>query len=320
MTTPSDFAGKACEGQTLKPAPFTELTTKYNDFLTSLKLNQCVIDTTKFTTEESSSSFLFGGYDDKSENDTSHKAGCSGVNALLQTYNNAVQNVKCIISEDTTNVTVKVAAGNKIRINVGGNFVSNCPINQTISGAVNLYTEISNTSSANIKTALDNHIQSFTNQLQNMYNGQPQYNEDGEGTQNVNQILQSSTQNDINNQIDDRITTFNKSILENQTYTLNVGGNLTLFAGSGMCGSITQSIQLDIVSASIVQGAFTAALKNVDVSSLLPPLPYTPPVVVAKKSTPIINYIIVLLIVAAILGGIYWFYIRKNKSKNFLHY
>jgi hypothetical protein len=339
MTTPSELAGKACEGQSLQQLPFTKLTTKYNDFLSGLKLNQCVIDKQSGSGSSSpdgtdvdangggaigsivslvSSEFfslmgLFGGGSPPPPPPTynwSRVSGCSGVNALLQTYNNAVQDVKCIITQDTTNMTITVSEGNKVVINVGGNFLSDCPINQTISGTVNLYSQISNTSSDVIKSTLNNHIQNFTNQLKDMYNGQPQYNKKGEGTQNVNQILQSSTQNDIDNQVDDRIETFNKSVFANQTYTLNVGGNLTLFAGSGMCGSLTQDIQLDIISSSIVQGVFTSALKGVDMSSLLPPLPFTIPPPVKKHGNAVgINILILIIIIIAI----YWFFVIRKK-------
>lgn len=321
MTTPSDFAGKACEGQKIKQLPFSKLITKYNDFLSGLNLNHCVIDKHSGSQSSSYSGSSLGGLlmtvhgQESSSYKRSHVSGCSGVNTLLQTYNNTVQNVKCIISQDTTNITVSVSEGNKITINVGGNFTSDCPISQTISGTVDLYTQISNTSSNVIKAAVNNHIQNFTSQLRNMYNGQPQYSKSGEGTQNVNQILQSSTQNDVDNQVNDRINTFNKSIFANQVFTLNVGGDLTLFAGSGMCGSITQDIQLDIISSSIVQGAFTAALKNIDISSLLPPLPFTPVDTTTVKKSSNSNYLIWLLLIVAIATAIYWFYIRNKNKK-----
>ena len=319
MTTPSDYAAKACEGKKLTQPPFTALATKYNDLLSGMNLNHCIIDKHSGQRSASFSGSTLGGFgmsihgDYSSSYKRSHVAGCSGVNVLLQTYNDAVQNVKCIISQDTTNVTVTVSEGNKIDINVGGNFNSECAISQNISGNVELYTQISNTSSDVIKAAINNHIQNFTSQVKNMYNGQPQYSKTGEGTQNVNQILQSSTQNEVNNQVNDRINTFNKSILEDQVFTLNVGGNLTLIAGSGMCGSITQDIQLDIISASIVQGAFTAALKNIDMSSLLPPLPFTPVNTTVKKPTSSSStYIIWLLLIVAVIAVIYFLYRKKT--------
>jgi hypothetical protein len=122
------------------------------------------------------------------------------------------------------------------------------------------------------RQAVQNHIQNFTKDLTNMYKGNPSYSTNGQGTQAVNEINSSQTQESVGNKINETITTINESVNLNNTFNLNVGGNLILNEASGMCGKFSQEIQVSILSNSIVTSAFTTALKGADLNSLMPPL------------------------------------------------
>jgi hypothetical protein len=317
MTTPSDpsaLTAAACAGQPPVSLPFNSLVQKNASLLSNLNLNSCTTDditTGPVSLATSSGGFLTGSsgsnYSAGTGTDNS-TANCSALNILLQNHDNLVQQLNCIISEDTTNATISITDKNIIQLNITGNLITECPIDQTVSGTIQMISNISPNCAINIQNAVQNQITNFTKDLTNMYKGQPSYSANGQGTKAVNGINSSETQDSVGNQVSDVISTINESVMNENTYTLNVVGNVVFSPALGTCGSLTQEIYVDIMATSIATSAFTSALKGTDLNSLMPPI--IPP----KSNIGLI--IIALVIVLLICGGLaYYFLIYKRGGK-----
>lgn len=315
MSNPADIATTACAGQKQQTFPFDQLANKYKNVLSNLNIGHCQTDSNDVNDSFSNSggSFLTGSYSSSESIATKYKStvGCSAVNALLQSYNSAVENVKCIISQDTSNTTIDISNSNKVVINAPIVDIS-CPtfnINQQIGGNMNIIAKIDPQTTVSIQQAIADHIKSFTNTLQNMYSGQTSYGPDGQGTQSVNQILSNDTQKNVANQIKDTIENLSISI-DNQNQVVISSPGIILLNGNSC--DFTQNIAVDIMTNAIVSSAFSTALEAASVPSLMPPLPYTPPSSSAKSSSTM-TIIIILFILALIGGGVYYFKFYKKQ-------
>jgi hypothetical protein len=311
---PSEEAASACEAQPKATLPFNSLVQKNQTLINNLNINTC--KTTNVTTPSvsvSNSGSFLGASNSSSMSIGSGTAqsasSCQGLSVLLQTNNYLTQQIHCIISEDTTNSTITITNENTITIDVTGNLIAECPVEQTISGTIQAVSNISPNCAIKIQKAAQDSIKTFASQLKNMYKGSPSYSPNGEGTQAVNAIVSAQTQNDIGNQVSDVISTINESVFDGNTYTLKVGGNLVLSPVTGSCGSVTQEIIVDIMASSIATSVFTSALKGADLNALMPPI--LPP---AKSNTTLI--IIALVIALLICAGLaYYFLIYKRSGK-----
>ena len=355
---PSETAAQACAGTPPPTLSFDQLVAKNTALLSSLNLDKCRIDKSSgkgAVFSNSSPSGIAGdiydmtnrlieswwgsdiisgignlisggggGSSSSSSAPTSQSnevvSGCSAANILLQNYNNAVEEVKCIINSDTTNSSITVNETTQITINVVGNFTDTCPVKQVIAGDIQLINNISGTCKTSIQNAIQNHIQNFTKQLSNVYKGNKSYGPNGQGTQNVNQINSSSTQKNVSNQISDTINNINSTVNSSDNYTLNVKGNVTFSEASGTCGNLDQEINLNIMANSIVANAFQSALQGVDLPSLMPPLPLPPAAPPKKSDTGMIVAIVLLILLSLGIAYYYFVYRKGHKPRNKFSY
>lgn len=316
MSNPASIAASACAGQKQPTLSFQQLASKYKNVLNNMNLGHCKTDSddTSNAFTSSGGGFLTGSWSDSVTDTDKYKStvGCSAVNVLLQAYNSAVENVKCIISQDTSNETVNISNTNSVTFNAPITLFS-CPtlnINQNIGGNMNIIAKIDPQTTISIQQAIADHIHSFTNALTDMYSGQPSYGTDGQGTQNVNQMLSNETQTNIANQIKDTIE--NLSISINNQNQVVINAPVVLIINGDSC-NFTQNIAVDIMTNTIVSSAFSTALDAVSPSSMMPPLPYPPPSTSSKSSPVFETIVIVLLILALIGGGIYYFKFYKKQ-------
>ena len=312
---PSSLAASACAGQPPATLPFITLTQKYGTLLSNLNLNSCTTDditNPSISLSSGSSSWMSGTSTTSYQQGTGTDnltANCAALNLLLQNHNNLVQQLNCIISEDSTNSTVSLVEGNIIQLEVTGNVSIQCPIQQTISGNIQMISSISPNCEISIQNAVQNQITNFTKDLTNMYKGNPSYSANGQGTKAVNAINSSQTQDSVGNQVSDVITKINMSAKIDNTFTLHVSGNVTFSEVTGTCGSVTQEIYADIMATSIATSAFTTALKGTDLNSLMPPITPKPK---SNNAFIIIALVVVLLIC---IGLAYYFLIYKRSGK-----
>lgn len=313
-TDPASLAAGACNVPA-SSIPFTQLVKNNLGFLESLGLNHCVTDSLNTSQSESVSINAFiesGSRSESSSYALKTTNGCSAINALLQTYNNAINDVQCIIKESTTNLSLTNDNINSIVFTAKGNINVDCPsgfsITQTIGTKVELINKIDAATTSKIQESVVNHINSFTNQLQNMYKGHDLYGPDGQGTQVVNNIFSNNTQNQIKNQVADTITNLVTAVESQNSLSLSAGGNI--FIQGDQC-KISQGILSQIYSNSIVSDAFVSAFSAQDLQSIIPPLPYTPPPPPSSTTTSYVMYIVIILALVLLACGYY--FIKKRK-------
>lgn len=312
MSGPSELAAKGC-GKPSPPISFKDAINKYSDFLQSLGLNSCKTNSYAFASSYSYADSFWGSGDSSSGSqslNTKDTSGCSAINILLQQYNSAINDVACIINQETKSSDIDIKQVNSVSISAGGNLTMNCPAGlsstQTIGGTIKIVNtqNLSSAVKSKIQDAVTSRIQSFTNQLKNMYKGQPEYGSDGQGTQNVDQVLSSSTQNQIKNNISDTITSFETKIDNENNITLVAGGNITLSGSDCVFG---QDIQIKVISNSIVTNAFQAAFSSVNLPSMIPPLPFKPSV--SKTKYYLVGVIVIMILI--VVG----YYLYKKYKK-----
>lgn len=336
----SDIAqiAKSCALQPLATQNQAELQSNYSQLFQTLNLAQCKASYRStpvaigddcesedeggvFTSSSSSScNVVSGTATDKSF------ANCEGVNVLGQTYNKCVQDVKCLITQNKTEVTTET--GENLTVNIGtgdGNVFINCgaqglTINQVISGKVIIYTSISNKLKDQIVKSIVSNIQNAIPAIQQSSTGSKATYDPKEGNARnfqdvINQLNSQSLENNVSQSITDSLT----KIEANETVNFGTGKGQTILEGNSC--NINQDIHLNIIATNAVNTAFENAFKGQNLPALIGPPPYTPPP--SKSST---LYIIIGIIVLLLVGvGIayYYYYVRGKKkspseSKNLL--
>lgn len=284
--------------------------------LSQLNINRCQQSSSKYSSSYSTSgsTALFfqkssGAGSESSSSESS--VGCGPLNILMQNHMNAVNNVHCILQEQDQSISTNISTINTIEYD--GNFTFNCPtgfnIIQGNDVQMKIITHIGSTAQAKIKTAVNNAIQNFTNDLKNLPGGETAYGPNGEGTTQINSINDESVQADTNDAITTCIQNLSNIYITGNTLKLgNTGSNIIVNSGAGC--NITQDSHVSLIANNIVDTAFTVALSNVNLNKLLPPLPPQP----SSSGSSIYLIIGIVVVVILILGVVGYFYF-KNKSK-----
>jgi hypothetical protein len=328
MSSPATIAAEACKGQKLQGMNFADNIKKGGSLLKTLNINHCVTDST-FTNASSQSSWsekgfaiteVGGGGEEASGESSStfaargtYTCGCSAVNAMLENYNNAVQDVKCIINQTSNSSDTSVTNANSlsVKLNDAQMDCTSFVVDQSISGKATFINQINDSAQTLIKNTIQDHINQFGAKLKNIYSNTPAYGPRGQGTANVGNLNSSSTQNTIGSQIQDAINNISVKLNDLDSTTLDFCCG-AIFDSQGAC-VINQNIQVDIIANSIVSSAFQAAFQSIDPAVTMPPLPFTPPPASSSHTTLIIILVVVLLLIIG-GGAYYYFVISKEKA------
>jgi hypothetical protein len=315
MSDPSSLAASACKPPE-NNIPFSEMVQNNIGFLKSLGLNHCVTDSLDTSQSESVSINAFIESGSREQKSTyAHKAtnGCSAISALLQTYNNTVSKVQCMIKESTVNESLSSSSVNSVLFKAGKDINIDCPdftITQTIGSKIINITKIDEKTLSDITDSVQNSVNSFTDQLKNMYEGNSSnYGPDGQGTEAINNIFSSKVQNTIRNQVAKTVAGLSHKFTNENEVTIEAGGSIFIDADHCM---IDQDILSYIYAGSIVSDVFKEVFSEDVLPSLIPPLPYTPPDTSSKTMLYVALAVVILLLFGA---GYYYYFIRKTGGK-----
>lgn len=232
--------------------------------------------------------------------------GCGALNLLLQTYQNTVNQVKCKLTSNTSDISTTTTASGNIIINVD-NFIAgqNCPITSNVSLSANVITGITNSVANDIKSAIQNNLQNFTTALANT--NPPYYSKSGAGATAINNVNQNITSNLTNAQITNSIN--------NVTVTTDASGNITIGNGHGTftCNSpITSNVQVDIIAQTMVQDCLSSVFKNINMNELMPP---PPPQIIQPPENPVVKYGVIFIVLILVIFILYKLYEKFSHTK-----
>lgn len=306
-----------CPGTTPPSSVLADNIEKDKSLIGVLGINSCKTHAESHATDFAYSSGgmmgkIAGGAEGRGHTEDAYKdtVGCGSLNVLLQNHIQTVNTVTCILTSVTSSESTTTSAVNSITfegdvsIDCGKNGLN---LNQSASVEMTVVNKIDQSVMEKIQTAVQSGVKAFTNGISEGATG-PAYGPDGQGTQTIKTINeQNSTQNSLDNitQIVNKI--INNTMAGNSLVIGSPGGHLNI-TGDGC--KFDQETHIHIIATNIVDTAFSIALKNVDLSTIMP-VPPAPP----KKNTNIILLVVGLVFILLVCGGIYYYYTRKPIGK-----
>lgn len=317
----------SCPYNNVAPSDISKNISQLGSIASKLNVNKCMTNQVDSQTQSQYSGKaggfsldMLGGAGAEWEGSSSssytdnNTVGCGALNLLFQTYQNTVNQVKCKLTNNTTDVTTTTTASGNITINVD-NFIStaNCPITSNVSLSANVITGITNSLADDIRSAIQNNLQNFATALKNT--NPPYYSKNGAGATSINNVNQNIISNITNAQITNSIN--------NVTVTTDGSGNITIGNGHGTftCDSpITSHVQVDIIAQTMVQDCLSSVFKNINMNQLMPP---PPPQIIQPPENPTVKYgvlFLILVLVIFILYKIYQKFTHHTTNLNFRFY
>ena len=309
------IAAQNCKLQGQPQLNFSQNLSKAQAFVQSLNINHCVTDSASTDTTHSGG-FIVDKSSSETKSSSDFTSGCSAVNALMQSYNDAVENVKCIINSTNSSSNTSSVSINSVDITSenGGNLNITCPtgfvVNQSGTANVTMRNSIGNNTQSAITNAIASHIQNFTNKLKNLNPGTNIYGPQGQGTVSLNQISQQSTDANFGSQVTNAIQNIIQANTSNNILDITANGG-NLYLSSDKDCEINQDMHINLIANAAVSTGFAEAFKNVDIPSAFTPLPYTP---ASGNAT---MYIMLAIAICIFLGCIYYFHMRRKTAFKF---
>jgi hypothetical protein len=189
----------------------------------------------------------------------SSSIGCEPLIISADSYYKNQQSINCTLKKSSTIKTTTLRAGNKIILDAGRDFKTDCAefvINQTINIQYVDTTKLSSTDVTEIANATKDVITSTAN---NILEQKMELGATPNGAKDVKDKLADIKQTDYNALINETLNEINCTVNANNDIIIRAGRDLIL---SGSRCSFSQDIVLDIISSTIITDSMTKVFES----------------------------------------------------------